>query len=48
MTVKEDLEKRIQMYREMHTDFGDKLAGAGTAILAKMADELLNKEIEDD
>lgn len=48
MTVKQDLEQRIEKYRELHTEFGDKLVGAGTAILAKMSDELLNKEIDDE
>lgn len=46
MTVKQDLEQRIEKYLELHTEFGDKLADAGASIMAKMSDELLNKEID--
>ena len=46
--LKEALEKRIEKYRELHTEFGDKLASAGDAILAQMSEELLQKEIDDE
>jgi hypothetical protein len=44
MTVKEDLERRIREYEMTYSP----LSEICKTILAKMADELLNKEIDDE